>query len=149
MPCFLQLHQSVFPIAVAAVLTVSPQVRAADQTHSRSADALLGKFSTSDRYSEQNNISISISVRRENGSYQLGFQGMGRALHGHAPEGSGNGQIEGGVFRFRFQDSFSNRGFRTFRGVGDHYLLHIEISDVAEPRIMAAYDDTPLYRAKT
>ena len=152
MRCLLQLHHSVFRIAVAAVLTIwfvlSPQVRSADQTHSRSADALLGSFSTSDRYNEDNNISISISIRREDGSYSLGFQGMGRALHGHAPEGAGHGQIKKGVFRFQFEDSFFNRGTGTFRKVGDHYLLHIDISDIAEPSIMSAYGDTPLYRDK-
>jgi hypothetical protein len=152
MRCFLQLHHSLFRIAGAAVLTIcsvlSPQVGTANQKPSRSADSLLGSFSTSERYSEQNNISISISVRREDGTYQLGFQGMGRALHGHAPEGSGHGQIKEGVFRFQFEDSFSNRDSGTFRKVGDHYLLHIDISDVAEPRIMSAYGDTPLYRDK-
>jgi hypothetical protein len=113
------------------------------------ADSLLGSFSTSDIYSKRNNISLHVSVRREDGGYRLGFQGMGHALHGHAPEGAGHGQIKDGIFRFQYQDSFSNRGSGTFRRVGDHYLLHIDISDVAEPRIMSAYGDTPLYRHKT
>jgi hypothetical protein len=112
------------------------------------ADSLLGSFSTSDSYSKRNNISLYVSVRREDGGYRLGFQGMGHALHGHAPEGGGHGQIKDGVFHFQFEDSFSNRGSGTFRRVGDHYLLHIDISDVAEPSIMSAYGDTPLHRDK-
>ena len=113
------------------------------------ASSLAGSFSTSDLYSERNNISISISVVREGAGYRLNFQGYGRALHGHAPEGAGHGQITNGVFRFQFEDSFFNRGSGTFRRVRDHYLLHIDISEVAEPRIMSAYGDTPLYRDKT
>ena len=115
----------------------------------RSRDhALVGSFSTSKRYTEQNNILISISVVREGAGYRLNFNGFGRALHGHAPEGAGLGRIKDGVYRFRFEDSFLNRGSGTFRRVRDHYLLHIEITELAEPRIMSAYGDTPLYRDK-
>jgi hypothetical protein len=125
----------------------SAQVLAKEPSRER---PLIGSFSTRYRYSEENNLSISISVEREGAGYRLGFQGYGRALHGHAPEGSGEGEIKDGIFRFQFQDSFSNRGTGTFRRVGRRYLLHIDISEVAESRIMAAYgDDIPLYRDKT
>lgn len=134
--------------ALGASCLLPIQTAMADPAKKRELDSLVGSFSTSDRYSERNNISLSISVRREEGGYRLGFQGMGHALHGHAPEGSGYGRIKDGVFRFKFEDSFSNRGSGTFRKVGDHYLLHIDISDVAEPSILSAYGDTPLYRDK-
>lgn len=124
------------------------QQSAAGEVRDKSGETLLGSYSTSDNYSERNGISISISVHREEGGYRLNFQGTstGRAGHGHAPEGGGHGQIKDGVFLFEFQDSFSNRGSGTFRRAGKHYLLHIDISHLAEPRIIVFYDDIPLQR---
>jgi|GEM_PF-3107407 len=133
---------------LSSVVLAGLQPSAAGEARNKSAETLLGSFSTSDDYGERNGISISISVQREEDGYRLNFQGTstGRAGHGHAPEGGGHGQIREGVFRFEFQDSFLNRGSGTFRRAGKHYLLHIEISHVAESRIMSFYDDTPLQR---
>jgi hypothetical protein len=143
-------RDSVARMALCTVLVCtfvfSGQLAAAESSRGRS---LIGSFGTSDSYNERNNISIWISVKWEGAGYRLNFQGGGRALHGHAPEGGGHGQIRNGVFHFQFEDSFPNRGSGTFRRVGDRYLLHIEISDIAEPSIMSAYGETPLYRDKT
>ena len=55
---------------------------------------------------------------------------------------TGEGQIKDGVFHFEFQDSFGPTEAQTFRHVGRRSsLLHIDISEVAEPRIMDAYGD--------
>jgi hypothetical protein len=119
-------------------------------TGRESRQLLVGSFRTSEAYSERNSLQISIVIEREDAGYRLDFQGYGRAIHGHAADGEGRGKIKEGVFRFQFEDSFFNRGSGTFRRVGDHYILHIDISEIAQPRIMAAYgDDIPLYRDKT
>jgi hypothetical protein len=122
---------------------------AAGPLQAREPKPFLGSFSTSEAYSKRNNLSVSISVARDGDGYRLNFQGWGHALHGHAPEGDGYGQFTDGAFRFQFEDSFLNKGSGTFRRNGDHYLLHIDISEVAEPSILSAYDDVPLYRDKT
>ena len=143
-------RQCVFHVAIlaasASACILLLQSTAADSARTSSSDSLLGSFSTSDSYNKHNNISLHISVQREDGSYRLNFQGMGRALHGHAPEGGGRGKIVGRILRFQFEDSFFNRGTGTFRKLGDHYLLRIDISVVAEPSILSAYGDTPVYR---
>ena len=130
---------------LALVFGLPHAIEAADRSHEHS---LVGSFTTSKRYNDETNVLISISISREGAGYRLGFQGFGRALHGRAPEGAGHGHITAGIFRFRFEDSFGNRGAGTFRRSRDHYILRIELSEVAEPMLMPAYGEMPMYRDK-
>ena len=92
-------------------------------------------------------VHIDFSVWREGGQITIGFQGTHPRAAGAAPEGGGTGRIDSdGVLRFKYEDSFFNKGTGTFRRIKNTYKLSIDITDMQEPRCAMYYGDFVLKR---
>jgi hypothetical protein len=110
---------------------------------------LLGRYQFSNGQ-ERNDVGIEITISRDERGYVLGFQAAHPDAHGAAPDGEGVGRIgPDGVFRFTYEDSFSNRGTGTFRHGPRGYELSIQITEVVDPRCMAFYDDFTFERVRS
>ena len=112
-------------------------------SHSRNAEggSLIGSYQFSSG-SEPDDVYISITVSQSGRKTHLDFQADHPDGHGAAPDGNGTGEIgPDGVFRFTYEDSFSNRGTGTFQHSPRGYELSIKISDVSDPRCMMFYGD--------
>lgn len=83
--------------------------------------------------SEPDDIAIYITIRSEDdGKFSLGLMAAHPDAHGAAPDGDGEGRIgHDGIFRFSYEDSFSNKGRGTFRRAKDGYLLSIAMEPTA------------------
>ena len=111
-------------------------------------ESLVGSYEFSSG-KESGDVFISVTVSRNADDYGLSFDAIHPDAHGAAPEGSGTGRMgSDGVFRFTYEDAFSNRGSGTFQRGPCGYQLSIRISDVGDSRCMIFYGDFTLGRVK-
>jgi len=104
---------------------------------------LIGEFEYVEGHTQPHDRNIQVSVTREaNGRLAISFGASHFDGHGAAPDGDGSGETgPDGIFRFTFEDSFSNKGKGTFEYTKRGYILLIEIQDVQDPRCMMFYGE--------
>ena len=113
------------------------------------ADAASPPFGlTGDFACRNDDVAISIKVSKGEGvSLYLTLTATHPDGHVAAPDGEGEGTVDSsGVFRFGYEDSFSNKGKGTLRKTKSGYLLSIQIEDVGEPRCLPFYAEHLLQR---
>lgn len=108
---------------------------------------LTGVFSYDDG-EDQESVAIQVTIRpATEGKLSLELMAGHPDGHGAAPDGGGEGEVDrAGVFRFTYEDSFSNKGTGTFRRTRKGYLLSIKIDDVQDSRCLVFYGDKTLQR---
>ncbi|MGA3171581.1 MAG: hypothetical protein ABSE62_11280 [Chthoniobacteraceae bacterium] len=131
---------------LAACVTTSPPPVAQSHPAGQSHSSLTGTYEYRSGDGPQD-VDVTITISHGSNGYHLGFEGGHPDGNGAAPDGDGTGQIgPDGVFRFDFEDSFSNRGTGTFRRTSGGYALSINITTVADSSCMMFYGDMTLHR---
>lgn len=108
---------------------------------------LIGVFSY-DNGEDRESVAIQVEIRpAAEGKLSLELMAGHPDGHGAAPDGGGEGEVDReGVFRFSYEDSFSNKGTGTFRRTKKGYLLSIKIDDVQDSRCLVFYGEKTLQR---